>query len=153
MFGHLLCWYTIYTFFGALPPPNGILAGAKLSLRPNLAFCYIGSVTAQHSSTGCQPNFMAFSRGRHLYSAGRPSRWASAHILVYVYIYLSEVTKLDGDGNMCIVTGSIARSATRRYLSYSEADFEVFRPTGATRCTDGVKFGMEEGPSVNLKPP
>jgi len=23
------------------------------------------------------------SRGRHLYSAGRPSRWASAHILVY----------------------------------------------------------------------
>jgi len=28
------------------------------------------------------------------------------------------------------VTGSIARSATRRYLSYSEADFEVFRPQG-----------------------
>jgi len=33
-------------------------------------------------------------------------------------------------------TGSIARSATSRYLIYSEADFEVFRPTGATRCTD-----------------
>ena len=32
-----------------------------------------------------------------------------------------------------------------RYLIYSEADFEVFRPAGATRCTDGVKFGMEEG--------
>jgi len=31
------------------------------------------------------------------------------------------------------------------YLSYSEADFEVFRPAGATRCTDGVKFGTEEG--------
>jgi len=29
-----------------------------------------------------------------------------------------------------IVTGSIARSAKRRYLSNSEADFEVFRPTG-----------------------
>ena len=28
------------------------------------------------------------------------------------------------------------------YLIYSEADFEVFRPAGATRCTDGVKFGM-----------
>jgi len=26
---------------------------------------------------------------------------------------------------------------TRRYLIYSEADFEDFRPTGATRCTDG----------------
>ena len=27
----------------------------------------------------------AFSRGRHLYSAGQPSHWASAHILVYVW--------------------------------------------------------------------
>jgi len=34
------------------------------------------------------------------------------------------------------ITGSIARSATRRYLIYSEADFEGFRPSGATRCTD-----------------
>ena len=42
-------------------------------------------------------------------------------------------------------TGSIARSAKRRYLIYSEADFEVFHPAGATRCTDGVKFGVEEG--------
>jgi len=33
-----------------------------------------------------------------------------------------------------IITGSIARSATRRYLNYSEADFEVFRPAGATSC-------------------
>ena len=33
--------------------------------------------------------------------------------------------------------GSIARRASRRYLIYSEADFEVFRPVGATRCTDG----------------
>jgi len=40
------------------------------------------SVTAQHSSSGRQPNFAAFNRGRHLYSAGRPSRWALAHILV-----------------------------------------------------------------------
>ena len=31
------------------------------------------------------------------------------------------------------------------YLIYSEADFEDFRPAGATRCTDGVKFGTEEG--------
>jgi len=23
--------------------------------------------------------------------------------------------------------------------------FKVFRPAGATRCTDGVKFGTEEG--------
>ena len=36
-----------------------------------------------------------------------------------------------------IFTSSIARSATRRYLSYSEADFQVFRPAVATRCTNG----------------
>jgi len=42
-----------------------------------------------------------------------------------------------------IITGGIARSATRWYLSYLDADFEVFRRAGATRCTDGVKFGME----------
>ena len=48
-------------------------------------------------------------------------------------------------GEILLFTGSIARSASRRYLIYSEADFEVFRPAGATRCTDGVKFGTEEG--------
>jgi len=42
----------------------------------------LGSVTAWHSSSGRQPNFAALNRGRHLYSAGRPSRWAFAHILV-----------------------------------------------------------------------
>jgi len=30
-----------------------------------------------------QPNFAALNRGRHLCSAGRQSRWALAHILVY----------------------------------------------------------------------
>jgi len=34
------------------------------------------------TSSGRQPKFAAFNRGRHLYSAGRPSRWALAHILV-----------------------------------------------------------------------
>jgi len=29
-----------------------------------------------------------------------------------------------------VITGSIARSASRLYLIYSEADFEVFRPQG-----------------------
>jgi len=33
-----------------------------------------------------------------------------------------------------VITGSIARSARRRYLNYSQTDFEVFRPA---RCTVG----------------
>jgi len=61
MFGRLLGWYTIhaYTFLGALAP-NAILPGAKFTLRPSLAFSYIGSVTARHSSSGRQPNFVAW---------------------------------------------------------------------------------------------
>jgi len=42
----------------------------------------LGSVSAWHSSSGRQPNFAALNREHHLYSAGRPSRWALAHILV-----------------------------------------------------------------------
>jgi len=42
----------------------------------------VGSATARHPSSGRQPNFAALNRRRHLYSAGRPSRWALAHILV-----------------------------------------------------------------------
>ena len=42
----------------------------------------LGNVTARHSSIGRQPYFAAMNRGRHRYSAGRPSRWASTHILV-----------------------------------------------------------------------
>jgi len=49
----------MYTFWGLLPP-NGILPGAKFTLRPSLAFFYIGSVAAQHSSSGRQPNFAAW---------------------------------------------------------------------------------------------
>jgi len=43
----------------------------------------LGSVTARHFSSGRQPNFAALNRGRHLYSAGRPSRWTFAHISGY----------------------------------------------------------------------
>jgi len=42
----------------------------------------LGSVNAWHSSIGRQPNFASLNRRLRLYSAGRPSRWALAHILV-----------------------------------------------------------------------
>jgi len=37
-----------------------------------------------------------------------------------------------------VITGSIARSATRRYLSYSEADFEVFTARRNARIASAV---------------
>ena len=38
-------------------------------------------------SSGRQPNFAPLNRGRHLCSAGRPSRWPLAHISSYYYYY------------------------------------------------------------------
>jgi len=46
---------------------------------------------------------------------------------------------------MVAITGSTARSASRRYLVYTEADFEFFCPAGATRCTDGGEIWHEGG--------
>ena len=37
---------------------------------------------SRQSSSERQPNFVALDRGRHVCSAGRPSHWALAHILV-----------------------------------------------------------------------
>jgi len=51
---------TLYIHFWGLLPPDGILSRAKFTLRPSLAFSYIGSVTARHSSSGRQPNFAAW---------------------------------------------------------------------------------------------
>jgi len=42
---------TLYIHFRRLWPPNGILPGIKFTLRPRIAFSYIGSVTARHSSS------------------------------------------------------------------------------------------------------
>jgi len=55
--------------FRGLLSPNRILlfSGAKFTLPPGLAFSYIGSITARHSSSGRQPNFAAcMGRGREL---------------------------------------------------------------------------------------
>jgi len=80
---------TLYIHFWGLLPPDGILSGAKFTLRPSLAFSYIGSVTALHSSSGRQPNWGVVHEWNYgtlqrapSILAGRPSRWASAHILV-----------------------------------------------------------------------
>jgi len=49
----------------------------------------LGSVTARQSSSGRQPNFAALNRRRYLYLAGRPSRWALAHIFSFILLYKS----------------------------------------------------------------
>jgi len=60
---------TFNVFSGTLNPTQSIDHSISL-----------GSVTARYSSSARQPNFAALNRGRHRYSAGRPSRWALAYI-------------------------------------------------------------------------
>jgi len=55
----------------------------------------LGSVTARHSSSRRQPNLAALNRGRHLYSAGRPSRWALFHILVLFFLAYSQPSQIE----------------------------------------------------------
>jgi len=95
MFGRLLRWYTIY-ISGAHAPTLTEFWQVQNSLCVQILCSpiYIGSVTARHSSSGRQQNFAAFSRGCHLYSTGRPSRWASAHILVWLYFCYFYYSKL-----------------------------------------------------------
>jgi len=70
--------------FWVLLPPNGILPGAKCTLRPSLALSYIGSVTTRHSISGRQPNFAAWW---YLHVTGRPSRLTLGDRTVSLLVY------------------------------------------------------------------
>ena len=61
MLDRLLGCYNVYIFWGLLLP-DGILPCTHFTLRPSLAFSYIGSITARHSTSGRQPNFAAWYR-------------------------------------------------------------------------------------------
>ena len=80
----------IYIHFPGLLPRNRILPHAKFTLRPILAFSYFGGVMALEQWASVKfcgvvqgMELRNFRRGRHRYSAGWPSHWASAHILVF----------------------------------------------------------------------
>jgi len=52
------CICVLYMHFWGLP--NGILPAAKFTLCPSIAFSSTGSVSTRHSSSGRQPNFVAW---------------------------------------------------------------------------------------------
>jgi len=56
--------------FGPLAAEISPVFGSPLQISTGSR---LNSVTAWHYSSGLQPNFAALNRGRHLYSAGRPS--------------------------------------------------------------------------------
>jgi len=71
----------MFSQYGELPPTSGWDRFGSLGHPCKFQrVSHLGSVTTWHSSSGRQPNFTALNRGRHLYLAGWPSRWALAHI-------------------------------------------------------------------------
>jgi len=52
-----------------------------------IGFRVLAALLHGKSSSERQPNFAALNRGRHLCSAGRPSRWALAHISSSVFFH------------------------------------------------------------------
>jgi len=75
------CFPHMSSQYGELRPTSGwdLLASLRHPCKLQRV-SRLGNVTAQHSSSGHQPNFAALSRGRHLHSTGPPSRWTLAHI-------------------------------------------------------------------------
>ena len=90
MFGRLLRWYTIYTFSGAVAFwQNFARCKIHFKSKPCIRLywqCYCTALQQWSSAKlwgSCRRNGIAeFCTGYNLYSAARPSRWASAHILV-----------------------------------------------------------------------
>jgi len=75
--------------YGELRPTNGWDRLSSLGHPSKFQLVSrLGSVTARHLIVGVSQT-AALNRGRHLYSAGRPSRWALAHISSFMRRFLS----------------------------------------------------------------
>ena len=63
-----------------------------------------------------------------------------------------EARPLNKPDFFCSLPAALRAAQTCRYFVYSEADFEVFRPAGATRCTDGgeIWHGGGDGPLSSM---
>ena len=72
--------------------------------------------TTRHCSSGRQPNFAALNRGRHLYSAGRPSRWALAHVLVCSAFCAAKITETAKTSRERQFSAISSRNATLSWL-------------------------------------
>jgi len=78
----------------------------------------------------------------------------TANIISHLSFLVCFQQRLVTEKALVIITGSIASRAKCQYISYSEADFDVIRPAGATRCTDGGEIwhgGVGYGPLLHAK--
>jgi len=140
MFGHLLGWYTIYIhIFGvSCPLTEYCLVHYSLYVQIlHLAFSCTSSITAcmalQQRATAklCgvvqRMELQNFGIWRHVHSAGRPSRWASSHILVMAALW----------NRQAIIFSSTHRSDQRisvRHQALAASDVRVFIITAPPSC-------------------
>jgi len=69
--------------YGELRPTSGWDRSGSLGTPANVnGFCVLAALLHGTRVLGVSHTLRRSNRGRHLYSAGRPSRWALAHILV-----------------------------------------------------------------------
>ena len=102
-------------------------------LLPSSSFSslFLPPVTSSLLTSLLFPSFPSHNASPYLHFP--PSHLLSQNLKFRICRFCSDSWSL-------LITGSIARSANCRYLIYSEADFEVFRPAEAIRCTDGGKI-------------
>jgi len=73
--------------YGELRPTNGKIRSGLWGTPANFhGFRVLGALLHGTLVMGVSQT-AALNRGRHLYSAGRPSRWALAHILVFLAVH------------------------------------------------------------------
>ena len=156
----ICCAGTLCTFWGPLAP-NRILPCAKFTLHPSLALSYIGSITAQHLSSGCHKlcgmvqgmelrNFRSslfFNRGRHLCSDGIATAGDTRFIWwmqMECQVFTNHQTKPTHLG--CNSTSGLLPSiSTNIYYYYSAqkltfyGSMKVERLSWPRRCSRGVQ--------------
>ena len=74
--------------YGELRPTSSWDMLASLGTTTNFNGFRVLAALLRGTSSGRQPNFAAFNRGRHLYSAGRPSHWALTYFLVLSVVFI-----------------------------------------------------------------
>ena len=96
----------------------------------------LGSVTARHLVVGVSQT-AAFNKGRHLYSAGRPSGWALAHISSSIFFFFFFPRLISAAAHwMCTIL---------RHVVWPSANLEC---RSETYC---ARLAVNAGPKKSLK--
>ena len=101
----------------------------------------LGSVTARHSSSGCQPNFAALNRGRHLYSPGRPSRWALAHVSSFIGNFFVGVLAYTDNITLLVPSAAAMHRMLQIGCNYV-VEFSIKFNTKKTKCVEFMLHGV-----------